>query len=187
MSKLRVRTCAVLWLAVGTALAFCRNAESADETAASRDGMYFPTATTQTESDEYTRYELLAPETASLRFRATRGRIRATHSAGITYPEDLRSVSRASCARGRQKHDSLPPRRASDPKSHVQRVCKGGGIAKSKRPADWNVSHRRVTDRYVRRGVAIEVIDRISESHILGHSQPGCGATRSNDARSSCA
>lgn len=34
---------------------------------AGRDGLYFPTAVTQTEADEYTRYELLAPETASFR------------------------------------------------------------------------------------------------------------------------
>jgi hypothetical protein len=33
----------------------------------SKDGLYFPTATTQTEADEYTRYELLAPETASFK------------------------------------------------------------------------------------------------------------------------
>jgi hypothetical protein len=32
-----------------------------------KDGLYFPTAVTQTEADEYTRYELLAPETASFR------------------------------------------------------------------------------------------------------------------------
>jgi hypothetical protein len=34
---------------------------------ASRDGIYLPTAVAQTEADEYTRYELLAPETASFR------------------------------------------------------------------------------------------------------------------------
>jgi hypothetical protein len=34
---------------------------------ADRDGLYFPSATTQTEADEYTRYELLAPETASFK------------------------------------------------------------------------------------------------------------------------
>lgn len=34
---------------------------------AGRDGLYLPTAVTQTEADEYTRYELLAPETASFR------------------------------------------------------------------------------------------------------------------------
>ena len=33
----------------------------------SRDGVYFPAAVTQTEADEYTRYELLAPDTASFR------------------------------------------------------------------------------------------------------------------------
>jgi hypothetical protein len=32
-----------------------------------KDGLYFPTATGQTEDDEYTRYELLAPETASFK------------------------------------------------------------------------------------------------------------------------
>ena len=31
---------------------------------ADKDGLYFPTATKQTEADAYTRYELLAPETA---------------------------------------------------------------------------------------------------------------------------
>ena len=34
---------------------------------AAPDGLYFPTATTQTEADEYTRYELLEPGTASFR------------------------------------------------------------------------------------------------------------------------
>jgi hypothetical protein len=34
---------------------------------ATKDGIYFPTAVAQTESDEYTRYELLDPETASFR------------------------------------------------------------------------------------------------------------------------
>jgi hypothetical protein len=33
----------------------------------SKDGLYFPTAIGQTESDEYTRYELLAPESASFK------------------------------------------------------------------------------------------------------------------------
>lgn len=35
--------------------------------AANQDGIYLPAATTQTEADEYTRYELLAPETASFK------------------------------------------------------------------------------------------------------------------------
>jgi hypothetical protein len=34
---------------------------------ATQDGLYFPSAVTQTETDEYTRYELLAPETASFK------------------------------------------------------------------------------------------------------------------------
>ena len=34
---------------------------------AAKDGLYFPTAVAQTETDEYTRYELLAPETASFK------------------------------------------------------------------------------------------------------------------------
>ena len=34
---------------------------------ATQDGMYFPSAVTQTETDEYTRYELLAPETGSFK------------------------------------------------------------------------------------------------------------------------
>jgi hypothetical protein len=36
-------------------------------TASPADGVYFETASTQTEADEYTRYELLAPESASFR------------------------------------------------------------------------------------------------------------------------
>ena len=34
---------------------------------ASKDGFYFPGTVGQTETDEYTRYELLAPETASFK------------------------------------------------------------------------------------------------------------------------
>jgi len=33
----------------------------------SKDGIYFPTATTQTETDEYTRYELLAPDSGKFK------------------------------------------------------------------------------------------------------------------------
>jgi hypothetical protein len=39
----------------------------ADAPEASKDGFYFPGAAGQTETDEYTRYELLAPETASFK------------------------------------------------------------------------------------------------------------------------
>jgi hypothetical protein len=37
------------------------------ETPSSKDGLYFPTAVAQTETDEYTRYELLAPATSSFK------------------------------------------------------------------------------------------------------------------------
>jgi hypothetical protein len=39
----------------------------ADVPEASKDGFYYPAAVGQTETDEYTRYELLAPETASFK------------------------------------------------------------------------------------------------------------------------
>jgi hypothetical protein len=42
-------------------------AAGAEPEAAVQDGVYFPTAVGQTEADEYTRYELLAPETASFK------------------------------------------------------------------------------------------------------------------------
>jgi hypothetical protein len=42
-------------------------AMSVQSTANSSDGLYFPPAIGQTETDEYTRYELLAPETASFK------------------------------------------------------------------------------------------------------------------------
>src|ERR1700749_3469664 len=39
----------------------------ADSAPAAKDGLYFPAATGQTEADEYTRYELLAPDTSSFK------------------------------------------------------------------------------------------------------------------------
>ena len=42
-------------------------AAQAEAPQAAKDGLYFPTAVAQTETDEYTRYELLAPETASFK------------------------------------------------------------------------------------------------------------------------
>jgi len=42
-------------------------AAQAQAPTATKDGLYFPAAVTQTETDEYTRYELLAPETASFK------------------------------------------------------------------------------------------------------------------------
>jgi hypothetical protein len=43
------------------------SAAMAQATPAAKDGIYFPAPVTQTESDEYTRYELLDPETASFK------------------------------------------------------------------------------------------------------------------------
>ena len=55
------------WLrAASLALIACSSAVALAEPAAP-DGIYLPTAVAQTEADEYTRYELLAPETASFR------------------------------------------------------------------------------------------------------------------------
>lgn len=51
-----------LVLATCLALPFCSVA-SAQAPQTTKDGIYLPTAITQTEADEYTRYELLAPET----------------------------------------------------------------------------------------------------------------------------
>jgi hypothetical protein len=47
--------------------AACGFAAYAQAPGASKDGLYFATAIKQTEADEYTRYELLAPETASFK------------------------------------------------------------------------------------------------------------------------
>ena len=47
--------------------AACALGAYADAPPALKDGLYFPSATKQTETDEYTRYELLAPETASFK------------------------------------------------------------------------------------------------------------------------
>jgi hypothetical protein len=40
---------------------------SAQAPQTTKDGLYFPSAVIQTEADEYTRYELLGPESASFR------------------------------------------------------------------------------------------------------------------------
>jgi hypothetical protein len=51
---------------IGLTLPICSvvNAQAPQTT---KDGLYFPSAVTQTEADEYTRYELLAPETSSFK------------------------------------------------------------------------------------------------------------------------
>ena len=56
--------------ATAAALAFAASGYSiayADSAPAAKDGLYFPAATAQTEADEYTRYELLAPDTSSFK------------------------------------------------------------------------------------------------------------------------
>jgi hypothetical protein len=57
---------ALNWAPLLPAVAWCA-AAYAQTPQASRDGLYFPTAAAQTETDEYTRYELLAPETSSFK------------------------------------------------------------------------------------------------------------------------
>src|ERR1700727_914548 len=51
-------------LASGLVFAAAAHAAAPDQ---EKDGLYFPNAVAQTETDEYTRYELLAPETASFK------------------------------------------------------------------------------------------------------------------------
>jgi hypothetical protein len=60
--KISARHC----LAVIATLQCCSMA-LAEQPAGNPDGLYFPDAQGQTEADEYTRYELLAPETASFK------------------------------------------------------------------------------------------------------------------------
>src|ERR1700722_5137555 len=56
------------WSALQSALVLMAAAHAqAQAPQAAQDGLYFPSAVTQTETDEYTRYELLAPETASFK------------------------------------------------------------------------------------------------------------------------
>ena len=53
-------------MALGAVLSAAVSAAQPDD---AKDGLYFPSATRQTEADEYTRYELLAPGSASFRIR----------------------------------------------------------------------------------------------------------------------
>jgi hypothetical protein len=61
---MKVIQCSAAAMALATAASFGAYAETPP---VSKDGLYFPAATAQTEADEYTRYELLAPETASFK------------------------------------------------------------------------------------------------------------------------
>src|SRR6267154_4331195 len=53
--------------AAGLALQLAIASVHTQAPASPKDGLYFPSAVGQTEADEYTRYELLAPETASFK------------------------------------------------------------------------------------------------------------------------
>ena len=55
----------IRWAAPACALAFYAAAFA--QTPPAKDGLYFPTAVAQTETDEYTRYELLDPATSSFK------------------------------------------------------------------------------------------------------------------------
>jgi hypothetical protein len=71
----------------------------ADEPA--KDGLYFPSAVTQTETDEYTSYELLAPGTASFRIRYE---VTAT-TAGARY--FYNPIRKGSVASDESVHDAM--------------------------------------------------------------------------------
>ena len=58
---------AVVCLALAACLAVPCSSVDAQAAQESKDGVYFPAAIGQTESDEYTRYELLSPETHSFK------------------------------------------------------------------------------------------------------------------------
>jgi hypothetical protein len=89
-----IRAALCLCVACGTA-ALAR----ADE--ASKDGVYFPCAVTQTEADEYTSYELLAPGTASFRIRYE---VTAT-TAGARY--FYNPIRKGSIASDESVHDAM--------------------------------------------------------------------------------
>jgi hypothetical protein len=84
----------LLRFAIGLHLALTTCAEGLAETPiAARDGLYFPSASTQTEADEYTRYELLAPETASFKIRYE---VTATTAGARVFYNPIRKGSTAS-------------------------------------------------------------------------------------------
>jgi len=83
----RGRSGATLCLAVSI------GALAGPEPPAARDGVYFPTATQQTEADAYTRYELLAPETASFKIYYE---VTATTAGARVYYNPIRKGSAAS-------------------------------------------------------------------------------------------
>jgi hypothetical protein len=87
VALVRNSTSAVLLVIACCLLATVRAAEPA------KDGIYLPTSTTQTETDEYTRYELLAP--GSGRFKITY-EVTATTAGAKYYYNPIRKGSAAS-------------------------------------------------------------------------------------------
>jgi len=83
----RTSTAGILLTLASVALA------DATATKPPEDGIYFPTATTQSEADEYTRYELLAPDSG--KFRITYEVTVATAGARVFY-NPIRKGSKAS-------------------------------------------------------------------------------------------
>src|SRR5580704_11346441 len=76
------------------AVAFCLvHSLSLAQATRSADGMYFPSAVAQTETDEYTRYELLEPETASFKIYYE---VAATTAGAKFYYNPIRKGSAAS-------------------------------------------------------------------------------------------
>ena len=65
----------------------------AQESQASKDGLYFPSSVSQTETDEYTRYDLLAPETASFKISYE---VAATTAGATFFYNPIRKGSSAS-------------------------------------------------------------------------------------------
>ncbi len=61
-----MRAAISLQVVIGLTLLIC-SAINAQAPQATKDGLYFPSPVIQTEADEYTRYELLAPETSSFK------------------------------------------------------------------------------------------------------------------------
>jgi len=78
----------------------CAAAEAQDHLEGT-DGLYFPVAVTQTESDEHTRYELLAPETSSFRIYYE---VAATTAGAKVFYNPIR---RGSTASDESVHDAM--------------------------------------------------------------------------------
>src|ERR1700739_708994 len=72
---------------------------------AGRDGLYFPAAVTQTEADEYTRYELLDPGSASFRITYE---VTATTAGAKFFYNPIRKGSIASDERVHDAHLRTP-------------------------------------------------------------------------------